>query len=263
MTGLKSSVLIGEYGTIRAAKYSHVNYSSHPLAGGYGALLMHQAGTSYVGQYSQSTTPVSSEIGPALARVGIPSIAGELNGSIGGDGFGNASTMADMVAAAARLDTLCPTLNPAKKHLVGFSMGLHACLRYAQLNPTKVASITGVVGLADAMHTYDDVPSQQAAMRTAWAAADRTALAASGFNTLSGMAALNGVVPVQMYYSTADTVVLPITQTSVGALLGATLVPISASLDHTAAEQIAGLVRDYGSGNWTSITNFMLAHDAV
>lgn len=263
MSGLRSSIAIGGYGNIRAAKYDYTFTPSHPLAGGYGAILMHQSGTLYTGQFAQSTTPVSSEIGPALARIGIPSIAGEMNGSIGGDGFHNASTIADMVAAAARVDTLNPTMNTAKKHLVGVSMGLGACLAYAQQNPTKVASVTGIVGLADPMHTYDDVPAQQVAMRTAWAAADRTALAASGYNTLGGMAALNGVVPVQMFYSTADTTVLPITQTTVGALLGATLIPISASLNHTDAEQIMGLIRDRGAGNWASLTDFMFAHDAV
>lgn len=261
MTSVKGYRCIGGTANIRAAKGDYRFIPSHPIVGGHGVIAMHQAGVSFLVQFNQSLNPISSQILPALARKGIPAIAGEINGSVGGDGFGNVSTIADMEAARVFMDTKNPLIDGSKVHLLGVSMGLHACLSYAQQNPSKVASITGIVGLADAMHSYDDVPAQQVAMRTAWAAADRTALNASGFNNAAGMAGIyTAGIPVQMFYSTADTVILPITQTTVGATLHAALYPISASLNHTDAEQIMGLIRDSGAGNWDALSGFMLSH---
>lgn len=261
MTSVRGYKCIGGTGNIRAAKGDYRFIPSHPIAGGHGVIAMHQAGSNFLLQFNQSLNPLSSQILPALARKGIPGIAGEMNGTAAGDGFGIPSVMADMDAGRVFMGTKNPTIDASKVHLIGVSRGLHECLSYAQQNLGKVASITGIMGLADAMHTYDDVPAQQAAMRTAWGAADRAALAASGFNNLAGMASIAAAgIPVQMFYSTADTTVLPVTQTTVGATLQAALYPISTVDDHLAAEKVIGLIRDKGAGNWSALTDFMLAN---
>lgn len=261
--GVKGYILSGSKDNIRAGKTDYSIRPTHPLAGGYGCTLMHQAGTLYLAQYSAATTPISSDIPGALAVAGIPSQAGEMNGTIATDGWGTNGVMSDMDVALTRLGVVNPTISTAKMHLFGVSMGLYSCLRYALLNPTKVASVTGVVGMTDIISVFDTTPAQQASILSAWGVPDRAGLVASPANIYSSLTALNGVVPVQLFYSGGDTTVLPSTQTGAATLTGGTATQVSPSLNHAAAESILGLVGDLAPGNWAAVTDFMLNHDAV
>lgn len=261
MTSVKGYALKGEYGNIRAGKYDYqFRPKPSPAPGKYGVMLMHQAGSLYLGQGAQSLTPMSSALCAAVARHGYPVLAGEINGSVGGDGFGNPSTRVDMDAGRVLQGGRFPTINAAKLHFITFSMGTHGALEYALEHPDRVASITSIVGLTDIIRAYDDVPAQQAPMRTAWGVADRAGLVASGANIYARLNELD--VPTRFYYSRADTTIAYTTQTGAAAAMGpeAQAIEVSTVLNHTDAEQIAKLVRDRGAGSWSEVLDFIDAN---
>jgi len=135
--------LISSAGNIQSGEKDYLFLPDRPRGSSkYGVILLHGAATPDM--YAGTSWPGAAIIGARLASKGIPAIAGEM----GGDTFGNATGMARVASAAAYLSsaTGCST---AKYHLHGGSMGAFMAYQYAQQNPTKVASICGLIPGAD------------------------------------------------------------------------------------------------------------------
>lgn len=109
--------------------------------GKYPVILAHGAGTP--DQYAGVGWPASVNLAAVLARAGIPVIAPAL----GGDLYANDTAMARIDAALTYVAAQTGS-SSAKAHLLGTSMGGGTIYRYAALNPTKVASCSGVVPMA-------------------------------------------------------------------------------------------------------------------
>lgn len=104
----------------------------------YGVLLIHGAATPDM--FAGTSWPGCDAIGARLASEGIPALAAEA----GGDTFGNATGMSRMTAMASYLSSVsgCST---SKYHLIGASMGAMMAYTWAAANPTKTASIVGLI----------------------------------------------------------------------------------------------------------------------
>lgn len=257
VAGVRRYRLDADFGRIRTGKFDYAFVPSHRTKL-HPVILFHQAGPTYVGQYAASATPISSSLGPKLAREGFVVISGELDGTAAtGYGFGiDSSIGTDADAALALAATLSPGVDISHVHTIGTSMGAFAALRRAVERPNTVKSITTLVGLTDMMTTYDAVPAQQANMLAAWGVANRAALAASAAGLLYNRLTELAGTPTKLYYSSADTTVLPATQTGAQAKIGSSAVAtvVSASLDHVNAEAIIAAVRDRGvGGNWAEV----------
>jgi pimeloyl-ACP methyl ester carboxylesterase len=168
MTSYSASI---QSGRVRSGQLDYL-YSPTKNRGSsrYGVILAHGAGTSleYMGGSvtGGSTAWASTEIAARLAFAGIPCVGAEMSG----DSFGNDAAMLDMSAALTLLGTAgCST---TKVHLLGVSMGGSVQIRWAGQNPSKVASICGVIPVTNTAKFYSgNQGSLDTTIATGWAVA--------------------------------------------------------------------------------------------
>jgi dienelactone hydrolase len=211
----------------------------------YGVLLLHGAGAP--DQFIHPARPGSAEIPMRLAAVGIPCLAGTMSG----DGFANPETVGDVGTAITYLSSAAGVPS-TKVHIVGISMGGALGMKYAQTNPSKVASFTGIIPLCDINDIYvNNKGGLQAAIGTAWGVTYPTALPA-GANLYTNAASMASV-PSRLYYSDADALITPSSVTTMGTAMG------------------AQLVQEYDMGNvpggisglrWSALIEFLIANGA-
>lgn len=144
----------------------------------YGVVLLHGASAAGVTtgfDWENNAWPATSQLAAVLARAGIPCVAAHM----GGNHYANDTAMGKITTAISYLST-ATGCSASKAHLIGLSMGGGAAIRYAGLNPSKVASITSIVGTAslDRAHRENNgvaIPSGfTQGIATAWGLTNRT-----------------------------------------------------------------------------------------
>jgi pimeloyl-ACP methyl ester carboxylesterase len=188
-------------------------------------------------------TPGQYGIVQSLAAAGFVVIGGYYDGPM----WGNDAAVADIEAFRVWAGTL-GCVND-KVLLVGASMGHYDAAMYAAAHPDRVAAIASIIPGID----IDDVRDNNKAnardyVNTAWgtpagstSATNALPAAAKLLDPAKVAAVASAGAPIKMYYSTADTVILP---SSVPAYRDAinTIVPglatatvVSSTLDHSDA----------------------------
>lgn len=224
-------------------------------AGKYGVVLLHGSGAPQ--QYTAVQSWASVALAARIASAGIPCVSATMSGQA----FGNDNAMTDITSAidymGAQLGT--PT---SKVHLIGISMGAYTGLRYAVNNTAKVASFTGIIPLCDLNYIYqNNIAGLRPQIETAWGVTYPAALP-SGAIISSSAAALNGAVPSQLFYSTADALIPTSQVTTMGATIGAN--PVQA-VDSTAGHNEPSIQKAVdlgGAGTTKTIIDFLLANGA-
>lgn len=214
------------------------------------AILLHGAGAPI--QWLDVTRAGSLGMGPALAWSGVPAIAAEM----GGNTWANDTAM-NLIGTAINYLKTQLGITATRVHLVAASMGAGLAVRYAALNPTAVASLTGIIPLASLYNYYASLPAGAAKdeISTAWGVASGAALPAAA-DLMSLAATLQGVVPSRLYYSSADASINPADQVQLGQNLGSEAVVNVGTAGHTEASIAAALNRGDGLGG--EIVNFLL-----
>lgn len=224
-------------------------------AGKFGVVLLHGSGAPI--QYASVASWASGALAGLIAQAGIPCIAAEMSGQA----FGNDAAMTDIGNAINYL--AAQTGVPSTKiHVIGISMGAYTGLRYAANNVSKVASFTGIIPLCDLDYIYQgNVGGLRAQIGTAWGVTYPTALPAGAIIS-SSAAALNGVVPSQMYYSTVDALIPTAQVTTMGTTIGASPVTaVDSTYGHNEGS-IQAAVDLGGAGTAQQIINFLIANGA-
>lgn len=198
---MSSYAAITRYGSVRAAEYDTV-FKPNPQrpTGKYGVVLLHGSGAPR--EFIAPELLGSSKIAPLIAQAGIPCISAEMSGQ----SWANDAAMTDIDNAIAFLaaQTGCPS---TKVHLLGISMGGALMIRYAELHPAKVASMTGIIPLCNIQSIYAGQSAPvKAEMETAWGTPGGPLPA--GANIHSNGASLTDI-PAHFYYSTSDSVIAP------------------------------------------------------
>lgn len=145
----------------------------------YGVILAHGA---FANEFDMATWPETMQLAAVLANEGIPCIGGQMGGnSWGNDAISGTSVNSYMNKALAYLSaqTGC---SASKAHVIGVSMGAGVGNRWAALNPTKCASLQGLMPLSSMEHVYTDNPGVNVAagasfsesIATAWGLAFRS-----------------------------------------------------------------------------------------
>lgn len=189
-------------GRVAAGEMDELWIPNSPRKGRCGVVLCHGSGApqEYVDLASQ---PSSVKLAAALARAGIPCVAGDF----GGQAWANDTAMSRVTAAWGLLQSKFGVRSD-KVCLVGVSMGGATAVRYCQLNPSKVAAMVGLIPLVDLVSFYNaNVSGTQAQIAGAWGVTAPAALPASADifrNALSG-----GSVPQLLGYSSVDQIVQP------------------------------------------------------
>ena len=170
-------------GRVRAGERDYVYIPSRIRgASKYGVILVHGAGTplEYLGGGGSAITWASTAIAGRLATAGIPCIGAEMSG----DSWANDASQTDMTAAAALLSSQAGC-SSTKYHILAVSMGNLVASRWAAANPTKVASLTGIIPATHLKKIYDtNQAGLEPGIATAWGlAAARQVTDAATTNT--------------------------------------------------------------------------------
>lgn len=218
-------------------------------AGTYGVVMCHGAGAPT--EFSDTVLTGGMQIGPQLALAGIPSIAAEMGGNQWGNdlAMGCIDTAITYMAAQASV--------PATKVcLLGVSMGGLTAIRYAMLHPDKVAAVVGIIPLTNLVGFYNANAGSQAEIAAAWGVATGAALPAAA-DIQSQAASLT--VPTRIYYSSADTTVIPADTTAFATAAGVPAIDVGAHghSDTTLLDVIA-----QGGGNLAEVANFFKQNGA-
>lgn len=225
-----------------------------PQADRYGVMLLHGAGSN--DQYAGHTRWGSAGIGPSITRAGFVCVAG----AMANDGMGNNTVMSRVTAHGAWLEAN-KIVKPGKFHLFGTSMGGYTALRWACLNPTKVASLSLMMPLCDIVGAYTaNLSGLQASIATAWGVVAPAALPTEADLLPLASIIKDTGIPTRFYYDDADTVTLPATIIDMAARTGGSLVEIEEDLGHTEAEIAKGEL--IGGGQWKDLTDHILAAQA-
>ena len=182
-----------------------------------GVVLCHAYQSSL--EYVDPTVQFNSMIlAAAIASAGFACIAGDF----GGDTLCNDTVVSRISAAWTALQSAVQGVKSDKVLLVGVSMGGGSAIRWAQANPTLVAALVGIIPLVDPNDVYqNNRASLQAPIGTAWGITFPTPLPTRGQLSLPANEALF-TGPQQLWYSTADTTIIPSTVTAYAAATGAT-----------------------------------------
>lgn len=123
----------------------------------YGVVLLHGASSTSDWDIVGVGWPSMNKLASVLAAEGIPCVAGGMLGNnFGVDAItGPAGDINDAIAYMAA-QTGC---SAAKAHVFGLSMGGGVGLRWAALNPTKAASVSGLLPAVSTEHPYTDNPN--------------------------------------------------------------------------------------------------------
>lgn len=203
-------------GRVHAAEVDYLWSPAEPYDG-YPVIMLHGAGTTARDAFASASFYAHATLPGILAHHNIPCISGWL----GGDTMGNDTGMTRITEATAVLEAL-PNVDASKVHLVGVSMGNELAMRYAGLNPTKVASIMSVMPLSDIDAVYQaNRGGFRATIGTAWGVTYPAALPAQSNLIATHAAAIVAAgIPVRLLYSTADTLVLPAEVVALATALG-------------------------------------------
>lgn len=232
-------------GNIAANEQEMVWLPGHINTAKYGVVLCHGANAHY--QFADVSRWGSVPLASRLAEAGIPCVAG----AFGNNAFANDTAMSRIDAAITYLNAKAgvPT---SKVHLIGFSMGGGTAFRYAQLNPTKAASVTGIMPMCDIDYLYQgNLGGLRADIGTAWGVTypDPLPAGANLYTNAANMAS----VPSMLLYSDADAF---ITVSSVTAMASA------ASIDHLIEHDPDNLghteagfaaLGSHGQGEWKTV----------
>lgn len=155
-----------------AGEYTHTFYPhvQRPTSK-YPVLLLPAASTPtiFVGAsawpHAQQLASVLASGSAASSGQGMPCQSHYL----AGNSFANDTAMSRITSMLSDISTQTGC-SSAKAHLVGISMGGGAALRYAALNPTKVASLNLIVPMASLLNLYKQNPSNAMTtlIATAW-----------------------------------------------------------------------------------------------
>lgn len=152
-------------GNVDAANLDYV-WKPTPIRGAdkYGVVLLHGANVTSDWDWNGGSWPSTTKLASVLAYNGIPCIAAAMTGNhygkdavTGSSGTSSINKAIDYLAA----QTGCSS---TKAHLIGTSMGAGAALRYASLNPTRAASVTGLIPNVSLEHIYTDNPNSTVAL---------------------------------------------------------------------------------------------------
>lgn len=223
-------------------------------AGKFGVILLHGSGADYA-MFADSPHWASTQIPAFLARAGIPSLSIQM----GGNTYANDTAMTAITAAIAYLASAAGVPS-TKVCLLGISMGGGTAMRYASLNPSKVAAVAGLIPQSNIIRNYEEnTIGLRAGIGTAWGVTYPTPLP-SGADLVALAPAMNGVVPSTLWYDDADTVILPADVIALGTAAGSTLVEVPPDLGHT--ESTTKAIVDLGAGSASEIINFFMANGA-
>jgi pimeloyl-ACP methyl ester carboxylesterase len=241
------------YGNVRANEYDTVwKPNRQRPSGKYGVVLIHGSGEST--EFVDPSKQYSNQLPAWLAWSGIPCVAAEMSGQ----SWATDPSQVDVDSAITWLNAVCGTPT-TKVHLVCVSMGGAVGLRYAENNPTKVASYTGILPLLNLNSAYTtNYGGLRSAIGTAWGVTYPTALPA-GAAIDTGAAALNGVVPSRVYYSSSDATIDPTVTQAVATSMGATTTNLGTN-GHSEASIGDAIAR--GGGGFAEVISFLLANGA-
>ena len=147
----------------------------------YPVIVLHGASTTPTPEFYGTTFQAAHKLCAVLANEGIPVVTGFMGGNTyANDAMSGTSGTAYMNAALTYVaaQTGCSS---AKAHVIGTSMGGACAVRWASLNPTKAASITGVIPAVSLEHIFTDNPNNVTGpdgftgqVATAWGLTRRT-----------------------------------------------------------------------------------------
>lgn len=199
MTGYRASTALGR---VTPGETDTIWTPRTPRIGKRGVVLVHGSGapTQFIDPTAQ---PSSVALAAALASAGIPCVAAEF----GGDKWANtANVMAGIAAAKTLLHSTFPLSHATQICVLGVSMGGAGAIRYAQLNPSLIAGVVGIIPAYDMKYEYANISGVAAPIEAAWgfsgignypAAADlaTNAPSAAGIPILTGYASNDTTVP--------------------------------------------------------------------
>lgn len=239
------NVVAGELDTV-------VRPTPRRAADKYPVILLHGSNTPY--QYIQSQQ--SLRLPGYLGWAGIPSISAIMHGQT----YANDTSMSDIGVAKGFIETELE-LTGNKVHLIGISMGAALAVRYASLNPTLVASVTGIIPLSSIINYYTGLPAgaTKNEIATAWGVVAPADLPA-GADIVTLGTAMDGVVPSRLYYASDDPLIPTADVIALGNAIGAEAVVDMGTGGHT--ETSVGKAFAYGGGAAGEIIEFLLANGA-
>lgn len=251
VTGYKLSYSSGR---IRAAQADYL-YTPMEIRGAdkYGVMALH--GATAPDNFAIASRWKSSKIVGHIAHAGIPVVAGYMSG----DSFANDLSMTDMTNALTLLDNSGCSVD--KVHLFGISMGGTLAIRWAAQNPSKVASIQGVIPATSIDRIYQQNPAGlRTAVGNAWGVTYPTPLPAGADLTDDYATILAAGIPVRLHYTSSDALIDPTGTIADGALLGAEVVNLGGAFGH--AERTVGLFDSLGDGDSSEYIAFLQQHGA-
>lgn len=190
------------------------------LSNEYPVICCHPTGAGSWMSWVSPNTYAQAALPPQLAiKAGVASMGGWM----GGDTFGNDLGVSCVEQTRLHLASI-PGINASKVHLIGVSQGAALAIRYAGLNPSKVASFTGVIPLADTQAVYAaDRLGLRASIASAWGVTSPAPLPATAQPITHAPALVAAGIPSRLYGSPSDQAILP---TEVAALANALNIPV-------------------------------------
>lgn len=145
-------------GNVQAGTYDYIRVPKKIRgATKYPVILLHGASTTSDFEIDGVGWPEMLKLADILYDAGIPSIAGYMAGNnFGIDAVCNSSGYINTALSYIASKSGCSS---SKAHVFGVSMGGGAALRWAGLNPSKAASVGGIVPAVSTQHLYTDNPT--------------------------------------------------------------------------------------------------------
>jgi pimeloyl-ACP methyl ester carboxylesterase len=125
----------------------------------YPVILLHGASGTTGAEAYGVPFPSVHQLAVALANQGVPVVAGYMGGNTFANDTISGSAASAYVNAALTYVSAATGCSSAKAHVIGFSMGAGIGIRWASLNPTKAASVTGMIPNVSISHLYTDNPN--------------------------------------------------------------------------------------------------------
>lgn len=229
MIGYKATTA---YGVVESGKFTTVWTPTKRRANKYMAVLLHGSGAQ-VG-HIDPTRLGSVQLPAFLASAGIPCITSEF----AGQSWANDASMTTITNAITYGNSLFGLPAGNKVVLLGGSMGGALGIRYAGLNPTKVAAYVGYIPLTNLYNFYNALATGNATrieIAGAWGVAANASLpAGADLMGTHGPAMKNAGIPSRIYYSSTDATVNPADQVAAGPVLGTTALNVGTN-GHTEA----------------------------
>lgn len=247
-------------GATHSAEVATIYTPRSVRAGRYGVVLLHGAGTPTA--FAGSTWPNADRLAAAIANAGIPAIAPMDTATplTAVDLWANDAHMTRVGEAQAALSSLGSS--SVKCHLIGLSMGAGAAIRWASQNPTKVASVVGIIPLSNIDYMYqNDISSARAAIGTAWGVSYPAALPGGSNLATAGAVLATNNIPVRLYYSSVDTLIRSVDVLALATASNGTAYNIDATFGH--ANGTVGSMVTHNSGvEFSDLLDFLRTNGA-